>query len=242
MNEPKYLQIENELKKEITSGKFKYGDKFYSEKDLKEKFNVSSITVIRSVKDLVKAGYLVRYQGKGTFVSHSSNQRLVRAKELNIYPNSTNDEETMDVLNVATEHQDKIGEILNLPTHSDYYHITQLRKTNGVPFVFYNLYLPTNLIKKSDIQNLANFGNIYLYLQDSANLYLLDEPFKEEDSIVKASKKISQLLNIKEGELTVRQERKVVSAKSGEPLLYMINYRRCDYTTLSFTSPDYPEI
>ena len=49
MDIPKYLQIENELKKEIISGKFKYGDKFYSEAQLKEKFNVSSITVIRSV-------------------------------------------------------------------------------------------------------------------------------------------------------------------------------------------------
>ena len=48
MDIPKYLQIENELKKEIISGKFKYGDKFYSEAQLKDKFNVSSITVIRS--------------------------------------------------------------------------------------------------------------------------------------------------------------------------------------------------
>ena len=37
MDIPKYLQIENELKKEIISGKFKYGDKFYSEAQLKEK-------------------------------------------------------------------------------------------------------------------------------------------------------------------------------------------------------------
>ena len=31
MDIPKYLQIDNELKQEIISGKFKYGDKFYSE-------------------------------------------------------------------------------------------------------------------------------------------------------------------------------------------------------------------
>ena len=77
MDIPKYLQIENELKQEIISGKFKYGDKFYSEAQLKDKFNVSSITVIRSVKDLVKAGYLVRHQGKGTFISRSRKDKLV---------------------------------------------------------------------------------------------------------------------------------------------------------------------
>ena len=36
MDIPKYLQIENELKQEIISGKFKYGDKFYSEAQLRD--------------------------------------------------------------------------------------------------------------------------------------------------------------------------------------------------------------
>ena len=87
MDIPKYLQIENELKKEIISGKFKYGDKFYSEAQLKDKFNVSSITVIRAVKDLVKAGYLVRHQGKGTFISRSRKDKLVRLSDNEVFSN-----------------------------------------------------------------------------------------------------------------------------------------------------------
>ena len=99
MSEPKYLQIENTLKDEIRNGKFKYGDIFYSEKELAEKFKVSSITVIRSVKDLVADGYLIRYQGKGTFVSYSPTNRLVQYRDVTTYPELIKDgdknEETM---------------------------------------------------------------------------------------------------------------------------------------------------
>lgn len=104
MDIPKYLQIENELKKEIISGKFKYGDKFYSEAQLKDKFNVSSITVIRSVKDLVKAGYLVRHQGKGTFISRSRKDKLVRLSDNEVFSDNQQ-EDRVEVL--------KLQEIIN---------------------------------------------------------------------------------------------------------------------------------
>ena len=43
MDIPKYLQIDNELKQEIISGKFKYGDKFYSEAQLNLSFKCASL-------------------------------------------------------------------------------------------------------------------------------------------------------------------------------------------------------
>lgn len=107
MDIPKYLQIENELKQEIISGKFKYGDKFYSEAQLKDKFNVSSITVIRAVKDLVKAGYLVRHQGKGTFISRSRKDKLVRLSDNEVFSNKQ-EEDTVKVLKLQEEKQSEI--------------------------------------------------------------------------------------------------------------------------------------
>ena len=105
MAQPKYLEIQNQLKDEILSGKFNYGDRFYSEAELKDKFNVSSITVIRAVKELVMDGYLVRYQGKGTYVSNSVNDSLVTIDEKNAFglkESDANDnpanEERMDVI------------------------------------------------------------------------------------------------------------------------------------------------
>lgn len=60
---PKYLEIKNELKQQIITGKFHNGDRFYSESEIRKKYNVSSITAIRALKELVQEGYIVRYQG-----------------------------------------------------------------------------------------------------------------------------------------------------------------------------------
>ncbi|HAP8818420.1 TPA: GntR family transcriptional regulator, partial [Enterococcus faecium] len=69
MIKPKYLEIKQNLKQQIVTGQFHNGDRFYSESEIIKKYNVSSITAIRALKELVAEGYIVRYQGIGTFVS-----------------------------------------------------------------------------------------------------------------------------------------------------------------------------
>ncbi len=66
---PKYYQIYENLLGQIKDGKFEEFDRFYSDTELVEKFNVSRGTIRESVKLLIQQGYLVREQGKGTFVT-----------------------------------------------------------------------------------------------------------------------------------------------------------------------------
>lgn len=66
---PKYYQIYEKLLEQIRSGEFEEFDRFYSDTKLVEKFNVSRGTIRESVKLLIQQGYLVREQGKGTFVT-----------------------------------------------------------------------------------------------------------------------------------------------------------------------------
>ena len=69
----KYEQIAQILRKEITQGeKFQQGQKFYSESELKDRFNVSHMTVRQSVGILVAEELLCREQGRGTFLASSS--------------------------------------------------------------------------------------------------------------------------------------------------------------------------
>ena len=65
---PLYIQIKNYIREEIKSGTLKVGDKIPSEELLCEKFNVSRITVIRALRDLVSERFIIRKQGKGSFV------------------------------------------------------------------------------------------------------------------------------------------------------------------------------
>jgi GntR family transcriptional regulator of arabinose operon len=66
---PKYQQVKRMIIREIEEGKLMPGGAVPSEAELVERFNVSRPTLVRSLQDLVRDGYVYRRQGKGTFVS-----------------------------------------------------------------------------------------------------------------------------------------------------------------------------
>ena len=48
-------------------------------------YDVSSITVVRALNDLAKDGYIVRQQGKGTFVSRARKHKLVEFSDVEVF-------------------------------------------------------------------------------------------------------------------------------------------------------------
>ncbi len=66
---PLYHRLKSDLIRDIQSNKWNVGDKIPSEADLAVEHGVSRITVRQAISDLVSMGYLVRHQGKGTFVA-----------------------------------------------------------------------------------------------------------------------------------------------------------------------------
>src|SRR6478609_6855723 len=66
---PKYEQIKRSLIGEIESGRWGDGAAIPSEAQLLKRFSVSRPTLVRSLQDLVRDGYLYRRQGKGTFIA-----------------------------------------------------------------------------------------------------------------------------------------------------------------------------
>src|SRR5947207_14995506 len=69
---PKYEQVKKSLITDIQLGKWSAGGVIPSEAQLLQRFKVSRPTLVRSLQDLVREGYLYRRQGKGTFVAERS--------------------------------------------------------------------------------------------------------------------------------------------------------------------------
>ncbi len=67
-NTPRYQRLTLLLKEKLTSGEFKVGDRFFSQTELMKKYTLSFATVTRALKELEREGYIVRMQGRGTFV------------------------------------------------------------------------------------------------------------------------------------------------------------------------------
>lgn len=74
---PLYQQLMEEIKRKIDVSEFRYGDKIPSEPEFMNKYSISRITVRKAVEELVTEGYLVKKQGKGTFVNKPKIRRKV---------------------------------------------------------------------------------------------------------------------------------------------------------------------
>lgn len=65
---PIYLQISEDLKSQILSGKYQNGDRLPSENELVEQYKVTRTTIQRSLSELSNEGIIERIHGKGTYV------------------------------------------------------------------------------------------------------------------------------------------------------------------------------
>lgn len=75
---PLYQQVLEEIRLRITEGDYRPGDRIPSEAELSQIFGVSRVTVRRAVEELVGEGYLLKRQGKGTFVNRRKLTRKIR--------------------------------------------------------------------------------------------------------------------------------------------------------------------
>lgn len=66
---PLYHQIKIRLLEELEMGHLQPGDRVPSERELTERYGVSRMTARQALVELESEGYLVRVQGKGTFVA-----------------------------------------------------------------------------------------------------------------------------------------------------------------------------
>jgi GntR family transcriptional regulator of arabinose operon len=66
---PLYRQIVRELHAAIVRNEYVAGKPFISQREVCERFGVSTATAIRALNELVNQGILVRHRGRGTFVA-----------------------------------------------------------------------------------------------------------------------------------------------------------------------------
>ncbi|WP_105135272.1 GntR family transcriptional regulator [Streptococcus suis] len=80
-DDPIYLQIKNQIKAQIISGKLKVGEQLPSIRFLAKELRVSMITAKRAFDELELDGFINSVQGKGNFVA-AQNKELIREEYL----------------------------------------------------------------------------------------------------------------------------------------------------------------
>lgn len=172
---PKYYKIYEKLLKQIRQGKYSENNLFPSDTELVKKFRVSRGTVREAIKLLFQQGYLVREQGKGTFVTYKKIQqdpdRLIGFTQLmrqhNIKPTARIIEK--EIL-PAPAHT---GHIMNLENGEKVVRIVRLRFGDNQPLIIERSFFSYKLFEPIINMNLET-NSIYELLYEHTDTRLGD--------------------------------------------------------------------
>lgn len=172
-NVPLYIQLASYLRIQIQTGVLQPGDLMITENNLCNILNISRTTVRQSMDKLVEEGLLVRYRGKGTFISNTKIKR-----SMNHLYNFTEDMKmigakpsskviTAKILNITPDY---IADILKLPTETTpVFYLERLRLANQEPILWERTYIPYFLCNKIETINF-NKNSLYQTLSETYEL------------------------------------------------------------------------
>lgn len=223
---PKYEQIKQDLLREIKEHLFTPGDRFYSESEIKKKYNVSSITAVKALNELTNAGYLYRIQGKGTFVSKSKIAQNVKFSDIE---NHSLDKETVDVISITKENDSNILKKLELSPDDEYYKIIRVRSVDDIPFLLHITHLPKKLMKEPIQKDWRAYDSIYERIRKDFGIDLFSLSSVETNEIVfPEDPELLNLLHLSFREPAVKQE-KYSFLPDKSVAEYIVSYKHWKY-------------
>jgi len=196
-DKPLYIQIRDAVKEQIRQGELRAGDKIPSEVMLQKTFNVSRVTVRKAVEELVRDNYLIKLQGRGTYVSQvlefenkkgvSSFTQLCRLQ---------GKASIARVIKADLVRGDK-GQcgFFNVNAGSWLMCVERVRRVDGLPVVLETNYFHPfcEFLKNEDLT-----GSVYEILTSKYHIYPAKRGLNEV-GIVSAGGREAELLDIKEG-------------------------------------------
>ena len=139
--EPAYSQLANILRRQVAAGMFRPGDQLPSEAMLCQRYQVSPMTVRRTINLLAEEGVVRAIQGRGTFVKALELGRaafdLQELQEL--FNDSAMAVKLLDVRIVSAD--ERTARKLNLAVGDKTIYIRRLLSVNGDPAFYHREYL-----------------------------------------------------------------------------------------------------
>jgi len=169
---PLYYQLKEIFRSWIISGEFGENGRFPSESELQERFGVSRMTVRRALSELVNEGFLIREQGRGSFVVRPRVQDQLRRL--------TSFTEDMQLRGLATEsrildfrlvHDEEVARKMEIPQDEELVQLRRLRLVEGEAIAIQNAFIRHRFCPGILERGLLE-GSLYKTLEESYGLRL----------------------------------------------------------------------
>jgi DNA-binding GntR family transcriptional regulator len=159
--EPAYAQLANILRRQVAAGVFRPGDQLPSEAMLCQRYQVSPMTVRRTINLLAEEGVVSTAKGRGTFVNALElGQAVFDLQGLqDLFNDSAMTVKLLDVRIVSAD--ERTARKLNLTVGEKTIYIRRLLTVNGEPAFYHREYLiydPTRPIVEAEMEVTALRG------------------------------------------------------------------------------------
>ncbi|WP_303753699.1 GntR family transcriptional regulator [Enterococcus sp. S86.2] len=203
---PIYLQVADELRKNIQIEKWKEGEKIPTEMELCEIYHTSRITIRNAIEELVKENLLVKRRPKGTYVKSFTEEKAdhfthfrgftEEMKEIGI------DITTLQV-NVLTSFADKkLSKYLDIPIGEKIIILKRLRGLDNKGFAYFITYFK--------FESFFPLDKKYYYASFYELLRTLDIRVTNNEEIIEAvlpTKEVAHILKISQNTPVLKRTR-----------------------------------
>ncbi len=218
MGLPIYIQIHNDIKRNIEADKWKVGDRIPSERELSTEFGVSRMTLRQAIQTLVDEGILERRVGSGTFVANQKVQEKMSGvtgfTDLMLAQGKKPSSKTISYHTM----EPSLSEMEKLKINQDQsvLRMERIRYGDNIPICFEVATVPENIVaglEKSEVTS-----SLYRTLEQKKGLSL--GKAQQTVSAMSASEKIAEYLDIKRGDAILRL-RQITYLQDGRPFEYV---------------------
>lgn len=199
---PVYIQIHDQIKKDIENGVWHVGDRLPSERELSELFNVSRMTLRQAIQTLADEGILERKIGSGTYVANKKVQEtmLGTTSFSEIIESQGRIPSSKVISYFITKPSSSEMEKLKIDEHTDILKMERIRYADDIPICFEVASIPYYLIENYAKNEVS--CSLYKVLENKGNKVIGKS--EQNISALIASEKIAHYLSIKKGEPVLR--------------------------------------
>lgn len=235
---PLYAQVKTYILQKIQSGEWVTGCLIPSEIELQGLLNVSKITIRHAISELANEGYLIKKQGKGTFVSIPKlSYDLPKLTSFSEDMKNKGYNPSSKTLTIKIAPFQSIASKLGIPDETMFLYLRRLRIiNNNIILGIHDCYINLNLLNYDKVRNDIASNKLVENLDiNNISLYnIIEQEHKVEicyaDEFLEAiscSTEFAQLLGIKRKDPIVFLER-ITYSKNDVPLEYVLMYNRAD--------------
>ncbi|MCH4057142.1 MAG: GntR family transcriptional regulator [Lactobacillaceae bacterium] len=218
MDSPVYIQIHNQIKRDIEAGIWKVGDRIPSERALSGQFGVSRMTLRQALQTLVDEGILERRIGAGTYVARQKVQEKMSGttsfseimRSQGKFPSS----QTISYRTLSPSLSEQ--ERLQLSETDKVVRMERIRLADRVPISFEVTTIPAYLVK--DFSHAEVTDSFYATMAQKGH-YEIGHA-KQTVTATLASESIADYLDLKRGDPILRL-RQITYLSDGRPFEYV---------------------